>query len=87
MIVTKIYLVVGEKNFPAYTGDSTSCINHYLVPANSVDEVIKTVHERLSDITIVKITLLYEVVEGCGKDENNVWGVIDGIDSDIIYRI
>ena len=87
MIVTKIFYVECIKNYPAYTGDSTSEILKFIIPSNSEEEAIKTIKNRESVDVIKRVEILYEIIEGCGYNENGCWSIINGVDSDLIYRI
>ena len=87
MIVTKIYYIVGVKFYAAYTGDTAIERIKYIIPANSEEEAIKTVENRTDIDKIESIKLLYEIVEGCGYDENKCWSIINGVDSDLTYQI
>lgn len=88
MFVTKLYLVSGTKIYPPYQGDPMEERVKLLVPATSREEVENVVLKKKELIDkITGITLLYEVMEGCGSDENGTWRVINGLDSDTIYSV
>ena len=88
MFVTKLYLVSGTKIYPPYQGDPMVERVKLLVPATSADAARKAVEDKKTLIDkITGVTFLYEVMEGCGSDENGTWNVINGLDSDTIYSI
>ena len=89
MIVNKLYLVTCTKRYPAYTGDTTTSSVKYLVPANDEKEATEKIKSSFlnENDEINEVELLYEIIEGPGYNEKNVWTYINGLDDDIVIRL
>lgn len=86
MIKNRLYLVTGIKYYGAYQGDPCEEIVKLLVPADDEEDARKSIRPNSMD-EITSINLLYEVVEGCGYDENGCWSIMNGFDGDAIFNI
>lgn len=87
MIYTKLYLVKGIKYYPAWQGDSGEEIVKILVPASNEEDATKTAFDTGKMDELTSVCLLYEIIEGCGKDGNDVWRIVSGLDGDMIYTV
>jgi len=90
MVVTKLYLVVGIKNYPAYTGDSIEETVKVLVPANdekSAVDTLKLKHPEWVD-EVKSIKELYFIQDGCSFDEyRRRWDLCTGISDNEIFNL
>lgn len=87
MIYTKLYLVKGIKYYTAWQGDSGEETVKLLVPAGNEEDAKKTAFDAGVVDKLTRVCLLYEIIEGYGKDENGVWKIVSGLDGDKVYTV